>query len=169
VTAPLADRRRQISLARLKCRHEAEADSGEHAERGREGENEAVDVDLVRTGQQSRWGHCHQRAHAGHGQRDAYRTTEARQQNALGEQLPDEARSVGAERDAHCHFMPARRGAHQQQVGNVGAGDEQHERHCSGKDVQRPLDVANNEKRNWKDLGHEMRLATEVGRDWSDD
>jgi len=50
-------------------------------------------------------------------------------QDALGEKLADQAQTAGAERSAHGHLSLAPGGAGEQQVGNVGAGDEQDERH----------------------------------------
>ena len=48
------------------------------------------------------------------------------EQHALGEQLPDEPAAAGAERQADRDLAPARRGARQQQVGDVRARDQQH-------------------------------------------
>ena len=50
-----------------------------------------------------------------------------REQQALDQQLPDDAPARRAHRVAHRHLARPRRRARQQQVGDVGAGDEQHE------------------------------------------
>ena len=46
---------------------------------------------------------------------------------ALGEQQPGEPPSRAAQRQAHAEFVAARQRAREQQAGDVGAGDEQHE------------------------------------------
>ena len=51
-----------------------------------------------------------------------------REENALDEQLPDDAPPGGAEREANGNFARPMRRARQQQIGDVRAGDEQHER-----------------------------------------
>ena len=50
-----------------------------------------------------------------------------RQDQALGEQLPRDPSAAGTERRANRQFAAAGRGPRQQQVGDVGAADEQHE------------------------------------------
>ena len=52
-----------------------------------------------------------------------------RQNEALGEHLPDESRPPRAERRAHAELALAGGAARQQQARDVDAGDEQHERH----------------------------------------
>ena len=49
-----------------------------------------------------------------------------RQQHALGQQLADDAPAAGAEREPDRDLAPPRRGRRQQQVGDVGARDQQH-------------------------------------------
>ena len=55
------------------------------------------------------------------------------QQDAFGEQLPDQPRAARAERRAHRHFPRPRRAARQHQVGDVGARHQEDEQHQSGK------------------------------------
>ena len=52
-------------------------------------------------------------------------------------QLPNESRAPGAEREAHRDLALARRRAREQQVGDVRAGDEQHDADDRHQDVQR--------------------------------
>ena len=63
--------------------------------------------------------------------------THHRQRHALGQQLPDDASAAGADGRAQRHFTLARRGAHQQQVRDVGAGDEQDEGDGGAQNEQR--------------------------------
>ena len=63
------------------------------------------------------------------------------QQHALGEQLPQDARATGTERRAHRDLLVAVERPRQQQAGDVGARDQQHERHGADKDDDRRADV----------------------------
>ena len=51
-----------------------------------------------------------------------------REQDRFGEQLRDQLTTRRAERQAHGHLHRAVRGAREQQVGDVGAGDQQDDR-----------------------------------------
>ena len=55
------------------------------------------------------------------------RAADRRQQQALGEQLPDQRRARRADREPHRDLFLPRRRARQQQVGDVRADDQQHE------------------------------------------
>ena len=65
-----------------------------------------------------------------------------RQEQALGQKLADEPRAPGAERRANGHLAVARRRAREHQVGDVGAGDEQHEPDRAEQHEQRDAHVA---------------------------
>ena len=67
-----------------------------------------------------------QERQCGKGQQDAGDAAADRQQQALGEQLADQALAPGAHGGAHGEFLAAREGARQQQVGQVGAADQEH-------------------------------------------
>ena len=75
------------------------------------------------------------------GDEQAGRATAGREQRALGQQLRDDARAAGAEGGAHGDLPLARLGSRQQQVGDVHAGDQQHERHGHAERHQRRLDA----------------------------
>ena len=57
----------------------------------------------------------------------ARESAEARKQQALGDHLPDEPPAARAERRANGHLALPRRRAHEQQVRDVHAGEQQHE------------------------------------------
>ena len=59
--------------------------------------------------------------------REAGGPAEQAEQDALGEELPDQPRAAGAERRPHGDLARARLRARQQQVRHVDAGDQQHE------------------------------------------
>ena len=52
--------------------------------------------------------------------------SEQGQQGALGQQLPDQPYPIGAEREPDRDLTAALVGAYEEQVGDVGAGDQQH-------------------------------------------
>src|ERR1051326_4793091 len=59
------------------------------------------------------------------------------EQHAFGQQLPDDADAAGAHGRAQGDFFPARRGAGEKKVRDVGVRDEQHTNDGAEKDVER--------------------------------
>ena len=57
-------------------------------------------------------------------EQDSQRGAQRGQQDALGQQLTNERGAAGAERHAHRHLLLPRRCAHEQQIGDIGAGDQ---------------------------------------------
>ena len=76
-------------------------------------------------------------ARASSGDEHAGRAAEHREQTRLGEELPDELQPARADREPDGHLVGARGGAREQQVGDVGAGDEQHERGDAEQEQER--------------------------------
>ena len=66
---------------------------------------------------------------------------------ALGEQLPHEAPSRGADRRAYAQLVTSRGRAGEEQVRDVGAGDKEHERDNAEDDEQRTLVAASQLRR----------------------
>ena len=62
---------------------------------------------------------------------------DAGQEQTFGEKLLQQAAEGSPNRHADRHFMSASEGPHQQQIADVGAGDEQNERHYGGHDFER--------------------------------
>ena len=60
-----------------------------------------------------------------------------REQRALGQQLPRDPPAGRAQRDAHAQLVPPRIRAGEQQVGDVGARDQEHQRDDRHDDVER--------------------------------
>ncbi len=58
---------------------------------------------------------------------DPKRAADQREHDAFGQQLPDDAPAAGAERGPHRQLARAHGRAREQQVGDVGAADEEHE------------------------------------------
>ena len=66
----------------------------------------------------------------------------ARARGSRSSELRDQPRASGAERDAHRHLLAARRARARQQVGDVGARDQQHQADRREQQEQRALRVA---------------------------
>jgi len=54
-------------------------------------------------------------------------SSQGREQKAFRDQLANDAKAVGAERRSDRQFMRARGCSHEEQVGDVGTTDEQHD------------------------------------------
>ena len=129
------DCRDEIDAARPNGGREAEQDAGDERDRDRECEHAAVQL-------------CVHRRRRRHDQRqestdrpacedDAAQRAERREQQAFGEELPQEARAGCAERHPNGNFALPRGGAREQQVADVRARDQQHEQDDAEQDAQR--------------------------------
>ncbi len=110
----------------MERRIETEDEPGE--ERQRECEEHGVDVERRRHGgggkrRQDRVDE--QQGGLGHGQADE--TASQRQRAGLDQQLGDQVAAAGADRQPHRHLAGASGAAHEQEVGDVGAGRQEHQ------------------------------------------
>jgi hypothetical protein len=78
---------------------------------------------------------------------DPSRRAECGQKQALRQQLSHDVAAAGSERSAYRHFAPSRVGAREQQVHDVGTGNQQHQAHGTHQDEERPLDGAGDKRR----------------------
>ena len=110
------------------------------ATRQREQQHRAVDLNRLDAEQVHRHGRNQRRGRA---PREARPTTAPTtdEQHAFSQQLADQVGARRAERRPHRDFARARRGARQQQVRDVRAGDEQHEADRAHQHQQRRLDA----------------------------
>ena len=76
------------------------------------------------------------------------RGTDQAEHHTFGEQLPDDAAAACTERRAHGDLAAPARGSRHKEIGDVRAGDEQHER-----------DAGHHQIENERDLGGEKRAA----------
>ena len=74
----------------------------------------------------------------------AGRSAEHRQQQRFGEELSDQTRPTRTDREPDGHFSGACRRSCEQQVRDVGAGDEQHERRDAEQQAERRLRLVRN-------------------------
>ncbi len=106
---------------------------------GREPEHAPVEghlqVHVVRGGRQL----PHEQAAEPAGEDEAEHGAESREHEALAQELPRQPGARRAERQAHAQLVPPRRRAREQQVGDVGARDEQHEADDDHQRGERPL------------------------------
>ena len=66
-----------------------------------------------------------------------------RKRKAFCQQLPDDLSAAGSQSRTGCKFALSRRGSRQQQVGHIGAGDEQHESDGPKQNQQWKARIAN--------------------------
>ena len=124
--AAVLERVGQIDAQRAERRREAEQHARQERHDGREDEDGDVEPD-AREARDVGWVPPRHEPDAGVRQAKADDGARRRQHEALGEQLAHHPDPVGAERRAHGHLALARLRAREQQVGDVGAGDEQQE------------------------------------------
>ncbi len=125
--------RDRIDPPRLERGHKAEERARQHGRGARESQHAAVQA--AGRGRQRKLGGD---GRAQERQRDAAQAAKQRDQKALRQELLHHPSAADTEREAHGDLAPSRRGARQQQVGHVRAGDQQEqpggERH---RDAQR--------------------------------
>ena len=83
-----------------------------------------------------------QQADADESENEAQQASGQRERKALGQQLADDLEASGAERGAGCEFALSYRGAHQQEIGDVGAGNEKNEADRAEQNQQRLPGIA---------------------------
>ena len=117
-------------------RHDAEESRG-HERGGRgEGDHYRIDGDGVEA-RQARRRQRAEFADAGIGERQPEARTGAGEYGGFGQRLADQRPTAAAHRGAYREFPFAQGGAHQQEVGDVGAGDQQEEDHRAHQGQQR--------------------------------
>jgi hypothetical protein len=129
------ERRRQGHARGAPRRHDPEQEAGEDRGDAGESQDHGVDADLL--GARQPVGACRgQEIDAPPGEQQPEAAAEHGEQQALDHEQAHEARSAGAEGHAHGDLAPARHAPDQQQVGEIGAGDEEHEAHRTHEDEQ---------------------------------
>src|SRR5262249_5972478 len=81
------------------------------------------------------------------------RPTRKRQEEAFGHQLPDQAPARGPKRRPDHNLVTTRRRAPKQEIGKVGASDQEHEQHRAEKNQQRRPNAAYNTIEQWNEQG----------------
>ena len=117
-------------------RQNAEDETGGGRERQREREHAPVERWRRRAGRDLLDEEL-QKAHAPEGHRETSGTAQRGQDDALGQDLTDDAAAGGPERGAHRDLLLSLMRSGEQQVGDVGAGDQQNERDGAEQNQQR--------------------------------
>ena len=104
---------------------EAEEQPGEQRQRQREEQYPQID-DRAGDARHAVAGDRDDRRQAPEGQQEARRAAEAGEQQALAEELADQLPPAGAEGGADRDLALPRLGTGEEEVGHVGAGDQQH-------------------------------------------
>ncbi len=99
-----------------------------------------------------------QNGHSELRQPDADRRADDREHHALRHQLANESPAARTERAADRHLGLSCRRTHEQQVGDVGAGDQQHEHHGGENDVEGLFQIADRILLNVQDLGAPLAI-----------
>ena len=125
----------EVGAAREEHRHEAEEEPGGERDRHRHGEDAPVDADgggARKIERQER----EDGARAPGGDEEPEPAAEEREEKALGEELPEEPLAPGAEGDADRELAGPAARAREEEVGHVGAGDEEDERDRAEEDEE---------------------------------
>ena len=140
-SAAFLQRRRQIGLRALQRRNQSEDDAGRQRHGDREGDDAPVEARRAAPFSPTRGSPAvltdEQRADAGPAHEQPEHAAGEREDDAFGQQLPDDAAARSADGGADRDLAPAAGRAHQQQVGDVGARDQQHEADGAAVDQQR--------------------------------
>ena len=133
---PAPEPGQQVAAPRLHQRQEPEDDACHQPQRRRGARRAHVECD---PGQPRNAGRRHgdHQVHRPGRQREAGGGRKQRQQQALGHELPAQAPDPGAERLPHGNLAHPRRRPHQDEIGHVGARDQQHESHGDRQDRER--------------------------------
>ncbi len=114
----------------------AQEEAGRDGDRRREGEGGAVHGDLAQAGKGA--GPVgHEERHAAPRQQDPDEAAGRTEQHRLREEARGDPPRSGAHGGAHGQLLLARLGAHEEEVGDVGARDEEHEADRAQDDPQR--------------------------------
>ena len=118
-------------------------EAGQHADQESQADGEAEDaqVERRRQGLRQHLGHV-EIAHAQRAprEREAEGGAERGEQQAFEQQLTRDGRAAGAEGGTDRELRLARVGAHEQEVGDVHAADEEHEGHAALQEEERGAD-----------------------------
>ena len=102
---------------------DAEEEAGDDGDAEGEGENGAVDLDFLQTGDVAGVDGSYD-VESPLGDEETGGAAHDGEEKALGEQLADDAQAAGAQGGTDGDFFFARGGAGEQEVGDVGAGDQ---------------------------------------------
>jgi hypothetical protein len=118
---------REINLRALQCRHQAEHHGGHEREDDAEQQDARVERKVEHDRNVDRQPHRACRTHQPPGEHQARHPRQAREHEALDEQLPDERDAAGADRQPYRNFVTPIDRAREQQICEVHTCEQQHE------------------------------------------
>ena len=140
-------------------RHDPEDEPGDEGQQDSKGKHPQIDPCIGGAGNTISDERQHRRR-GDKGQTAPGKSTNRAQDKAFHQQLTDDALAARTQRRAHGNLTLPLAHARQQQVGDVGTGDQQHHRHGSQDDHERHARVADE----CCQLGHHScRVVTRVG------
>ena len=125
---------------RFQSRNETEKQNRGGRQPEREHQGDVIDTDFL-DARQIRRRQGHDALHEDVSQEHAGAGRDARKHAAFRQKLPHQARASGTKSRPQRHLPRPIRGAREQQVGDVGAADEQGQRHRTHEHPERALDV----------------------------
>src|SRR6266481_2374666 len=125
----------------LKSRRDAEDDAGQQRKTNAEIQNRQIDADGGFMGEREFREPIDDELHQAICQRHANDRPGERQHQRFREQLPQDARALGANRRTHRHLVLALRGPGQQENRNISAADQQQQNHRREQQRQRAADL----------------------------
>ena len=128
---------RGIDARRAQCRREAEEQRGRDGDAGGKAQDAQVEMRLQHHPFGRPGEHRHQERRAPPREQQSGSGSERHQHDAFGQQLADQPAATRANREPHRHLVLPRGGAGEQQVGHIGAADEEHDADDRHDDHQR--------------------------------
>ncbi len=132
---------RQVAPGGLEGRRETERDPGQKRDREREGEHAAVESDGL-DARELLGAERDEEVRSPQGEKRSAGAAEKREHEALGQELAEHPGAAGPESGADRDLPLSRRRAREQHVGDVGAGDQEDERHRRQEHEERRPDVS---------------------------
>ena len=130
-------RRLRIDSSGPPGRRQAEQQTRQRRHENREGENGQIELQVERHRTRRPRQQRHQESTAPRREHDAKQRAEAREQEALGDELPRQSPTARAKRESNGHFVLSHGGTGEQEVRNVRTRDQQHQRHDRHEYVER--------------------------------
>ena len=137
--AAFLERRRQLDSSRAQRGEHTEQDRGEERHSHRECEHASVRRYVERNDIRSGRNHCQKEAIGPGRKKNSQHARQGGEQQAFEEELADQSRPPGAERQAHRKFPLPCGAAREQKVRDVRAGDQQHQGHNGHEHPERLL------------------------------
>ena len=140
---------------------DAEQESGPNRDDQRESDDRGIDRDVAEPWQRRRPDQ-HEEPQRGEGEPKPQDAARERQDEAFDETLARDAAPAGAQRGANRELVLTSFGADQQQIGHVGARDQEHQANRREQDPQHVADAADDRLRQRHERGREAHAGKEL-------